>query len=85
MHLKESAATFSPPPVAPRKAPPKSLDQVKPNSIPAHDGPVSSSSSFDHDLNQEGECMSLSVFLASMVKSSFCSACKVTCLSNFFS
>ncbi|KAL1565740.1 myosin ATPase [Salvia divinorum] len=51
MHLKETAATFSRPPAAVRKAPPKSLDQVKPNPIPipTPDGPVSSLDSFDHD------------------------------------
>ncbi|KAH6814407.1 hypothetical protein C2S51_023425 [Perilla frutescens var. frutescens] len=59
MHLKESAATFSPPPAAPRKAPPKVLDQVKPNSILAPDGPVSSSGSFDNEHNQEADGYSI--------------------------
>lgn len=57
MHLKESAASFSPPPAAPRKAPPKSLDQVNPTSVPAPDKPVSSSGSVDNEYNQEGEGM----------------------------
>lgn len=71
MHLKETAATFSPPPAAPRKAPTKSLDQMKPNPIPTPDGPVSSSDSFDHENNQEGEGMFLAAFPASLVESSF--------------
>ena len=65
MHLKATAATFSPPPAAARKAPPKSLDQVKPNPIPTPDGPVSNSDVFDHEHNQEGEGMSLAAVLAS--------------------
>lgn len=72
MHLKETAATFSPPPSAPRKAPPKSLDQVKPNAIPANDGPVSSSGSFDQEHNQEGDGMSLAMFFPSSIESSEC-------------
>lgn len=63
MHLKESTATFSYPHAAPRKAPPKVLDQVKPNSILASDGPVSSSGSFDHEHNQEGEADGYSIYI----------------------
>ncbi|XP_057781028.1 nuclear transport factor 2-like isoform X2 [Salvia miltiorrhiza] len=63
MHLKETAATFSPPPTALRKAPPKSLDEVKPTPIPTPDGPVSSSDSFDHEHNQEGEADGFSIYI----------------------
>ncbi|KAK6163704.1 hypothetical protein DH2020_000568 [Rehmannia glutinosa] len=45
MHLKESAATLPPPTAAPRKAPPKNIEQVNPTFAPATDGPVSSSES----------------------------------------
>ncbi|KAK4409184.1 Nuclear transport factor 2 [Sesamum angolense] len=38
MHLKESAATFSPPPAAPRRAPPKNIEQANPTLAPATDG-----------------------------------------------
>ncbi|KAL0436711.1 UNVERIFIED_CONTAM: Nuclear transport factor 2 [Sesamum radiatum] len=41
MHLKESAASFSPPPAAPRKAPVKSMEQANSTFVPAADAPVS--------------------------------------------
>ncbi|XP_042014984.1 nuclear transport factor 2-like [Salvia splendens] len=63
MHLKATAATFSPPPAAARKALPKSLDQVKPNPIPAPDAPVSNSDVFDHEHNQEGEADGFSIYI----------------------
>ncbi|KAK4366218.1 hypothetical protein RND71_014098 [Anisodus tanguticus] len=56
MHLKESAATFSPPPApAPRKIAPKNVEQVSqpPAAAPA-DSPVFSSDFVDNG-NQEGE------------------------------
>ncbi|OIT36925.1 PREDICTED: putative G3BP-like protein isoform X1 [Nicotiana attenuata] len=57
MHLKESAATFSPPPApAPRKIVPKSVGQMSqpPAAAPA-DSPVLSSDFVDNVNNQEGE------------------------------
>ncbi|KAK6145121.1 hypothetical protein DH2020_021941 [Rehmannia glutinosa] len=59
MHLKETAASFSPPPVAPRKAPPKSMEQVNPTLVPTPDGPVSSSDSVDNEHNQEADGYSI--------------------------
>ncbi|PIN14008.1 RasGAP SH3 binding protein rasputin [Handroanthus impetiginosus] len=63
MHLKESAASFSPPPAPPRKAPPKSLEQVNPTSVPAPDGLVSSLDSVDNEHNQEGEADGYSIYV----------------------
>ncbi|KAL1540958.1 myosin ATPase [Salvia divinorum] len=59
MHLKATAATFSPPSAAARKALSKSLDQVKPNPIPTPDGPVSNLDVFDHEHNQETDGFSI--------------------------
>ncbi|KAL0459930.1 UNVERIFIED_CONTAM: Nuclear transport factor 2 [Sesamum latifolium] len=59
MHLKESAATFSPPPAAPRRAPPKNIEQANPTFVPATDGPVSSSESVDNGNNQEADGYSI--------------------------
>ncbi|KAL0369422.1 UNVERIFIED_CONTAM: Nuclear transport factor 2 [Sesamum angustifolium] len=59
MHLKESAATFSPPPAAPRRAPPKNIEQANPTLAPATDGPVSSSESVDNGNNQEADGYSI--------------------------
>ncbi|XP_047967718.1 nuclear transport factor 2-like isoform X1 [Salvia hispanica] len=59
MHLKETAATFSRPPAAARKAPPKSLDQVKPNPISTPENPISNLDSFDHEHNQEADGFSV--------------------------
>ncbi|KAJ8527178.1 hypothetical protein K7X08_029655 [Anisodus acutangulus] len=54
MHLKESAATFSPPPApAPRKPMAKSVEQVKQPAATATDGPVSSSDAFDNINDSE--------------------------------
>ncbi|XP_042000301.1 nuclear transport factor 2-like isoform X2 [Salvia splendens] len=59
MHLKETAATFSRPPAAARKAPPKSLDQVKPTPISTPENPISNLDSFDHEHNQEADGFSI--------------------------
>ncbi|KAK4440495.1 Nuclear transport factor 2 [Sesamum alatum] len=59
MHLKESAATFSPPPAAPRRAPPKNIEQANPTFAPTTDGPVSSSESVDNGNNQEADGYSI--------------------------
>ncbi|CAA0825754.1 Nuclear transport factor 2 (NTF2) family protein with RNA binding (RRM-RBD-RNP motifs) domain [Striga hermonthica] len=55
-HLKETAASFSPPPVVPRKAPPTSMEQVNPAVVPTPHGPVSSFDSveIEHDEEEEG-------------------------------
>ncbi|CAN4113748.1 unnamed protein product [Withania somnifera] len=56
MHLKESAASFSPIATASRKPPmSKSDEQVNQPSITATDRPASSSNSIDNANNQEGE------------------------------
>ncbi|XP_009614847.1 nuclear transport factor 2-like isoform X3 [Nicotiana tomentosiformis] len=56
MHLKESAATFSPPPApAPRKPMAKRVEQVNQPATTATDGPVSSSDSVDNINDPEGE------------------------------
>ncbi|KAG8371720.1 hypothetical protein BUALT_Bualt13G0117500 [Buddleja alternifolia] len=59
MHLKENAASFSPPPAASRKAPPKKVEQVNPTFVPAPDGPISSSESVDNEHNQEADGYSI--------------------------
>ncbi|XP_059296303.1 nuclear transport factor 2-like isoform X2 [Lycium ferocissimum] len=64
-HLKESAATFSPPPApAPRKIVPKSVEQVSqpPAAVPA-DSSVLSSDFVDNGNNQEGEADGYSVYI----------------------
>ncbi|XP_060180263.1 nuclear transport factor 2-like isoform X2 [Lycium barbarum] len=64
-HLKESAATFSPPPApAPRKIVPKSVEQVSqpPAAAPA-DSSVLSSDFVDNGNNQEGEADGYSVYI----------------------
>jgi len=63
MHLKESAASFSPPPAAPRRAPAKKVEQVNPASVPAPDGLISSSGSVDNEHNQEGESDGYSIYI----------------------
>lgn len=57
MHLKESAATFSPPPApTPRKSVPKSVEQVRQPPAPTpSDSPVLSLDFVDNVNNQEGE------------------------------
>ncbi|MCD7466951.1 hypothetical protein HAX54_004057, partial [Datura stramonium] len=65
MHLKESAATFSPPPApAPRKIVPKSVEQVRqpPAAAPA-DSPALSSDFIDNVNNQEGEADGHSIYI----------------------
>ncbi|KAL2486163.1 Nuclear transport factor 2 (NTF2) family protein with RNA binding (RRM-RBD-RNP motif) domain [Abeliophyllum distichum] len=59
MDLKESAANFSPPPHAPRKAPPKITEQVNPPLPPSTDAPVSSSDAIDIGNNQEADGCSI--------------------------
>ncbi|KAL2239678.1 UNVERIFIED_CONTAM: Nuclear transport factor 2 [Sesamum indicum] len=59
MHLKETAASFSPPPAAPRKAPVKSMEHVNSTFVPAADAPVSSSDSVDNEHNQEADGYSI--------------------------
>ncbi|GER41174.1 nuclear transport factor 2 family protein [Striga asiatica] len=55
-HLKETAGSFSPPPVVPRKAPQMSVEQVNPTVVPTPNGPVSSFDSveIEHDEEEEG-------------------------------
>lgn len=54
MDLKESIANFFPP-LAPRRAPPKIMEQANPPLPPSTDAPVSSSDATDIGNNQEGE------------------------------
>ncbi|KAG8387267.1 hypothetical protein BUALT_Bualt02G0003600 [Buddleja alternifolia] len=62
MHLKETAASFSPPPAAPRrKAPPKNVEQPNPTFASMTDGPVSSSESVDNGNNQDADGYSIYV------------------------
>ncbi|XP_073039293.1 nuclear transport factor 2-like, partial [Primulina eburnea] len=64
MDLKESAATFSPPPSAPRKAPPVNVEQQTPTFTPVNDVPVSNEeSATDNENNQEGEADGYSVYI----------------------
>ncbi|XP_073270251.1 nuclear transport factor 2-like isoform X2 [Primulina huaijiensis] len=64
MDLKESAATFSPPPSAPRKASPVNVEQTTPTFTPANDVPVSNEeSATDNENNQEGEADGYSVYI----------------------
>lgn len=56
-HLKESGVTISTPPVAPRKAPPKNIEQVDTTFAPATDGQVSSLGSVGSGNSQDGEGM----------------------------
>ncbi|XP_075519622.1 nuclear transport factor 2-like [Primulina tabacum] len=64
MDLKESAATFSPPPSAPRKAPPVNVEQQTPTFTPANDVAVSNEeSATDNENNQEGEADGYSVYI----------------------
>ncbi|KAG8391524.1 hypothetical protein BUALT_Bualt01G0196600 [Buddleja alternifolia] len=64
MHLKETAASFSPPPAAPRrKAPPKNVEQPNPTFASMTDGPVSSSESVDNGNNQDGEADGYSIYV----------------------
>ncbi|KAK4731735.1 hypothetical protein R3W88_024723 [Solanum pinnatisectum] len=65
MHLKESAATFSPPPApAPRKIVPKNVEQVRQSLAPAPaDSPVLSSDFVDNVNNQEGEADGHSIYI----------------------
>ncbi|XP_073146764.1 nuclear transport factor 2-like isoform X2 [Henckelia pumila] len=62
MHLKKSAASFSPPQAA-SKAPPKNVDQLKPSSTIATDGSVSSSEAVDNGTNPEGEADGYSIYV----------------------
>nr|XP_009628137.1 nuclear transport factor 2-like isoform X2 [Nicotiana tomentosiformis] len=65
MHLKESAATFSPLPApAPRKIVPKSVGQMSqpPAAAPA-DSPVLNSDFVDNVNNQEGEADGYSIYI----------------------
>lgn len=63
MHLKESAATFSPPPAPSRKPMAKRVEQVNQPATTATDGPVSSSDSVDNINDPEGEGMQLQSLL----------------------
>ncbi|GFP93492.1 putative g3bp-like protein, partial [Phtheirospermum japonicum] len=54
-HIKESGAILSPPTPAPKKAPPKKIEQVKPTFAPATDGLVSNSEPLDNGNNQDSE------------------------------
>ncbi|XP_073058255.1 nuclear transport factor 2-like [Primulina eburnea] len=64
MDLKESAATFSPPPSASRKAPPVNVEQQIPTFTPVNDEPVSNAeSATDNGNNQEGEADGYSVYI----------------------
>ncbi|KZV38485.1 hypothetical protein F511_40347 [Dorcoceras hygrometricum] len=56
MHLRQSAAAFSPPQTA-KKDPPKIVDQLKPFTTSVTDGSVSSSEAVDNGNNQEIEGM----------------------------
>ncbi|EYU19424.1 hypothetical protein MIMGU_mgv1a026410mg, partial [Erythranthe guttata] len=62
-HLKESGVILSPPVTALRKAPPKKIEQVKHNSAPPTDGPVSSLESVDNGNSQEDEADGYSVYI----------------------
>ncbi|GFQ07535.1 putative g3bp-like protein [Phtheirospermum japonicum] len=62
-HLNESSGSFSPPPPAPRKVAPKSMEQVSSTVVPTPDGPVSSSDSVDNEHNQEGEADGYSIYI----------------------
>ncbi|EYU40629.1 hypothetical protein ABFS82_14G055200 [Erythranthe guttata] len=62
-HLKSNAASFSPPPAAPRKVAPKTIEPVNPTSVPAPDRPISSSNSVDNEHIQEGEADGYSVYI----------------------
>ncbi|XP_051113535.1 nuclear transport factor 2-like isoform X2 [Andrographis paniculata] len=55
MRLKETAATFSPPPPAPQKAAPKKIEQVNTTLNSTSNGPVLNSDSADNGNIQEGE------------------------------
>ncbi|MCD7452290.1 hypothetical protein HAX54_016122, partial [Datura stramonium] len=60
MHLKESAATFSPPPApAPRKPVARSTEQVNQPAPTATDGPVSSSDTVDNINDSEADGYSI--------------------------
>ncbi|XP_073139495.1 nuclear transport factor 2 [Henckelia pumila] len=64
MDLKGSAATFSPPPSASRKAPPVNVEQQTPTFTPVNDGHVSNpESATDNGNNQEGEADGYSVYI----------------------
>ncbi|XP_027767570.1 putative G3BP-like protein isoform X2 [Solanum pennellii] len=65
MHLKESAATFSPPPApAPRKIVPKNVEHVRQLPAPAPaDSPALSSDFVDNVNNQEGEADGHSIYI----------------------
>ncbi|KAF3668134.1 putative cytochrome 82C4-like [Capsicum annuum] len=72
MHLKESAASFPPPPApASRKPMERSVGQVNQPPITATDRPASSSNSVDNANSQEGEgmqlCYSAPVFFLSII------------------
>ncbi|KAK6780311.1 hypothetical protein RDI58_022495 [Solanum bulbocastanum] len=65
MHLKESAATFSPPPApAPRKIVPKNVEQVRQSlALAPADSPVLSCDFVDNVNNQEGEADGHSIYI----------------------
>ncbi|KAL3828921.1 hypothetical protein ACJIZ3_017723 [Penstemon smallii] len=62
-HLKESAASFSPPPAVARKAPPKKIEQVAQAFVPQTEGPISSAESVDNENSQEGEADGHSIYI----------------------
>ncbi|CAA0841634.1 Nuclear transport factor 2 (NTF2) family protein with RNA binding (RRM-RBD-RNP motifs) domain [Striga hermonthica] len=62
-HLKESGAIISPPLPAPRKAPPKHVEQANRTLVPATDGAVPSYEVVDNGNYQDGEADGHSIYI----------------------